>query len=92
MSLHPPTPIPVFCLRKQVNQTQKPVGCVKQAPALRSGLHSHQSFHLDFSGKPRTHTKKEITPKSEPTYCSSIAHLSADLSTTELAAAQPAAM
>lgn len=55
--LHPPTPIPILCLRKQVNQTQKPVGCeTSLGPTL--GHQSHQSFNLDFDGKPRKHIQK----------------------------------
>lgn len=61
-SLRPPTPIPVLRLRKQVNQTQRPVGC-ETSPGPAPSRRSHQSFHVDFRGeaKTHTHTQKHLT-------------------------------
>lgn len=58
MSLHPPTPIPVLRLRKQVNQTQKPVGCeTSPGPSEPSII----SFGLWRKTK---QTRTKITPNS----------------------------
>lgn len=65
MCLHPPTPIPSLfsvCVNNLISLRSLWAG--KQAPALRLGLRSHQSFHLDFSGKPKQ-TCRKITPSPE---------------------------
>ena len=85
MSLRPPTPIPVLRLRKQVNQTQRPVGC-ETSPGPAPSRRRHQSFHLDFRGKAKTHTHK--TKKSHPTLLSELV----SVLNSALAAAQPAAV
>lgn len=84
-SLRPPTPIPVLRLRKQVNQTQRPVGC-ETSPGPALSRRSHQSFHVDFRGKAKTHThtQKHLTQLF-------LSELVSVLNSA-LAAAQPAAV
>lgn len=66
MSLHPPTPIPVLCLRKQVNQTQKSVGCDTN-PGLIVGFTAINHFFWTLvENRANTYKKKKkSTPMPE---------------------------
>lgn len=79
-SLRLPTPIPALCLHKQVNQTQRSAGCDTN-PSPTTRLHSHQSRHLDFTGKPNKHIQN-THPWAQ------LACFSAELSSAALAAGQ----
>lgn len=58
-------PIPVLCLRKQFNQTQRPVGCeTNVGTTLRPEQPSIMSFGLEWKTK-QTETHKNHTQLSE---------------------------